>query len=217
MLTGNPARDIVSMMHNHIGWLALAQDTGCSVSLIDAAGRILFVNEAGLRVLGKTSLADTAGRTLQDVFPHEYAQQWLGLVRQCLSAGGPLVHYGVLHGRLYRSTIRPAPVFDGAVPAVLSVCQPNPAESPGDPLALVADQAKALGEAVGPLATLTTKELRVLTLVGEGLRNYEIAGSIDRSVRTVDGHVGALMRKLGAGSRAQLVATAVKAGLSRLK
>lgn len=204
-------QDLVS---HDTGWQALANDTGCSVSIIDAAGQFLFVNDVGLRVLGRTSQDQVVGKTLADVFPLEYARQWLALIRRCILEGATIVHFGVLHGRLYRSTVRPVQGGDGQVRA-MCVCQPNPADCPDDPTAIFATAARSSGNAVGPLSTLTTRELRVLTLIGEGLRNHEIAARIDRSVRTVDGHVAGLMRKLGVASRTQLVGVAVKAGLAR--
>jgi len=48
--------------------------------------------------------------------------------------------------------------------------------------------------------TLTWSEKKVLRLVLQGKTNKEIARSIDRSVRTVEGHRTRLMRKLGTDS-----------------
>ena len=60
---------------------------------------------------------------------------------------------------------------------------------------------------------LTTRELDVLALVAEGLRNAEIADRLFLSRRTVDHHVSAILRKLEAGSRGEAVATAQRLGL----
>jgi len=64
-------------------------------------------------------------------------------------------------------------------------------------------------------AQLTARELEVLGLLAEGLRNAEIAERLVVSVRTVDHHVSAILRKLDVGSRAQAAAAAADLGLTR--
>ena len=62
-------------------------------------------------------------------------------------------------------------------------------------------------------AGLTRRETEVLMLLGEGLRNAEIAGRLVLSRRTIDHHVSAILQKLGARSRGEAVATARRLGL----
>jgi DNA-binding NarL/FixJ family response regulator len=52
-------------------------------------------------------------------------------------------------------------------------------------------------------ARLTKRELEVLALITEGLRNNEIAGRLFLSVKTVDHHVSAILGKLGARTRGE--------------
>jgi DNA-binding CsgD family transcriptional regulator len=58
-------------------------------------------------------------------------------------------------------------------------------------------------------AGLTRRELEVLALLTDGLRNGEIAARLYLSVKTVDHHVGAILRKLDVRSRAEAVRIAV--------
>jgi DNA-binding CsgD family transcriptional regulator/tetratricopeptide (TPR) repeat protein len=62
-------------------------------------------------------------------------------------------------------------------------------------------------------AELTRRELEVLGLVAEGLRNADIAERLFLSPRTVDHHVSAIRRKLGARTRGEAVAAAGRLGL----
>ena len=62
-------------------------------------------------------------------------------------------------------------------------------------------------------AGLTARESEILELVAEGLRNAEIAERLVLSVRTVDHHVSAILRKLGARTRGEAVAEATRLAL----
>jgi DNA-binding CsgD family transcriptional regulator len=62
-------------------------------------------------------------------------------------------------------------------------------------------------------ANLTARELEVLALVTDGLRNAEIADRLVLSRRTVDHHVSAILRKLDARTRGEAVATAARLGV----
>ena len=64
-------------------------------------------------------------------------------------------------------------------------------------------------------ANLTAREVEVLSLVAEGLRNAQIAERLFLSQKTVEHHVSAILRKLGAGTRAEASAEAVRLGLAR--
>jgi DNA-binding NarL/FixJ family response regulator len=63
-------------------------------------------------------------------------------------------------------------------------------------------------------AGLTARELEVLALLSEGLRNAQIAERLVVSDRTVDHHVSAILRKLGARTRGEAVAEAARLALT---
>lgn len=65
------------------------------------------------------------------------------------------------------------------------------------------------------LRQLTAREVEVLTLIGGGLSNDEIATALAISVKTVKTHITHLIAKLAVRDRAQLVIAAFNAGLVR--
>ncbi|APZ10141.1 response regulator [Acidipropionibacterium acidipropionici] len=65
------------------------------------------------------------------------------------------------------------------------------------------------------IETLSDREREVLTLVGQGLTNTEIAGTLFLAETTVKTHIGHILTKLDLRDRVQMVITAYDAGLVR--
>jgi DNA-binding CsgD family transcriptional regulator len=63
-------------------------------------------------------------------------------------------------------------------------------------------------------ANLTPRELEVLTLVGEGLHNAEIASRLFLAEKTVAHHVSAILHKLGVTNRLQAAVEATRLGIT---
>jgi DNA-binding NarL/FixJ family response regulator len=79
----------------------------------------------------------------------------------------------------------------------------------------VAVGAKPLPHERPDVARLTQREREIVTLVGEGLSNAEIAHRLVVSPATAKTHVSRAMVKLGVRDRAQLVVLAYESGLVR--
>ncbi len=62
-------------------------------------------------------------------------------------------------------------------------------------------------------AGLTARELEVLQLLCDGLRNAQIAAQLVVSERTVDHHVSAVLRKLDVDTRGEAAAAAARLGI----
>lgn len=66
---------------------------------------------------------------------------------------------------------------------------------------------------ISRLDSLTPREQEVLRLIGRGLSRSQIAQTLCRSPKTIDGHREALMEKLDIHDRAELVRFAIREGL----
>jgi DNA-binding NarL/FixJ family response regulator len=79
---------------------------------------------------------------------------------------------------------------------------------PGDVLAVAESGTASDG------SMLSTREREVLALLVEGRSDLEIARALFISPRTASNHVGAVLRKLQVGSRAEAAVRAVREGLA---
>lgn len=106
---------------------------------------------------------------------------------------------------------------DELLRAVRAVVAGDALLSPGVTRRLIAEFAARSKEpaAADALAELTDREREVMTLVGIGLSNDEIARRLVVSPLTAKTHVSRAMVKLGARDRAQLVVLAYESGLVR--
>ncbi len=99
----------------------------------------------------------------------------------------------------------PIEIMNQAIRTVLAGGSWTP---PDIPLGGAAD--KETSDLVRRLASLTPQQMRVLTMLSEGLLNKQIAYELSVSEATVKAHVSAILMKLGVESRTQAVIAAAK-------
>jgi DNA-binding NarL/FixJ family response regulator len=80
-------------------------------------------------------------------------------------------------------------------------------------LAAVADGERAAEPARRLLTVLSDREREVLALIGQGMSNAEIGGTLHLSEATVKGYVSAVLGKIGAANRVQAALVAYRGGL----
>ncbi len=71
-------------------------------------------------------------------------------------------------------------------------------------------------EEIAKIALLTDRERELVTLIGEGLRNQQIADRLRISVITVRHHLSSIFSKLGVSDRFELAIYAYRHGLAKI-
>jgi two-component system response regulator NreC len=94
-------------------------------------------------------------------------------------------------------------------PKVAERVQPNKGMARGSS----SSDVKSKAPAGSKLTLLTPREEEVLRLIGRGLTRSEIAKTLCRSPKTIDGHRELIMKKLDIHDRAELVRFAIREGL----
>ncbi|MEU6430293.1 response regulator transcription factor [Microbispora sp. NPDC046973] len=110
--------------------------------------------------------------------------------------------------------------LDDILAAIRVVAAGDALLAPGVTRRLIADFVARPGAAPErsprPIEGITEREREVLTLIGRGRSNTEIAEDLFITVATAKSHVSRLLTKLGARDRVQLVITAYEMGLVTL-
>jgi two-component system NarL family response regulator len=78
-----------------------------------------------------------------------------------------------------------------------------------------ADVARKLADRLSQ-PSLTTREIQILQLVAEGMRNKELAGSLGISEQTAQGHIKNILSKLKVNDRTAAVTVALRRGIIRI-
>lgn len=122
------------------------------------------------------------------------------VMRRCVEFGASGFIPKSVAAEQMRAAIRT--VLDGGVwtPADLVLGQPADRET---------------ADLVARLSSLTPQQVRVLTMLSEGLLNKQIAYELSVSEATVKAHVSAILQKLGVESRTQAVIAAAKVDVGK--
>lgn len=119
------------------------------------------------------------------------------LIRQLLEAGA--------RGYLLKSDME-----QQIIAAVQTLAAHKPYFNPGVTDRILQGYLRGGGDAPAEPAVLTPREREVVQAIAEGLSNKEIARRLGISVKTVETHRSALMRKIGAHTVAEIVRYAAR-------
>jgi DNA-binding NarL/FixJ family response regulator len=170
--------------------------TGCDVVLMDVRMPRVDGVEATRRITARGDAPRVVVLTTFDLDEHAFAAIRAGAAAFLLKDARP---------EDLLDAIRTVHAGDSVVaPSTTRRLLDHFAATLPDPGAATADQR---------LTELTERELEVLTLVGRGLSNQELAAELYVAEATVKTHISRLLAKTGSRDRVQLVVLAYGAGL----
>ncbi|WP_053664354.1 response regulator [Streptomyces sp. MMG1121] len=203
--------------------------------LVRSGLRVLMADHADLEVVGEAATGEEAVRLVQEVDPDVVVMDIRmpgmdGIEATRRITAGPAAArvlmlttfdeddhvYGALRAGASGFVVKDM-ALDDILGAIRVVAAGDALIAPGVTRRLIADFAArpeaARERPARPLEGITEREREVLTLIGRGRSNTEIAEDLFITVATAKSHVSRLFTKLGARDRVQLVITAYEAGL----
>ena len=214
-------RNITTLKEAEERMRAIATAVSDVIVVIDEDGLFLEVlapkTEEGLLPLPPE---DVRGRHLREFLPPDQAEQALGFVRATISSGKSREDEALLDlpsGPTWVSS-RSAPLSlgDGRTVAVVHALDVSERKRLEEELQRLREETETAAEEGVKRASeygLTFREVTVLSLIARGKSDKEIAALLGLSPFTVNKHSSNLVRKLGARSRSQAAARAVREGI----
>jgi PAS domain S-box-containing protein len=171
--------------------------------------RFITGNKAICRMLG-CSLDEITNLAITDVHPQEDLDYLIDQYEKHERGESTLVKNIPVKrkdGSIFHADINSVPVTLAGVKYLMSIVRESSARKTASTQELNVSKGSNSGKSI------TGSEMRVLRLIVKGMSNKEIAESLHRSRRTIEGHRAHLMQKLGVDNSVDLVRKAVEAGL----
>ena len=211
--------DITALKEAEERMRAIATAVSDVIVVMDEDGLLLEVLAPRERVelLGLPPPEDLRGSRVHEFLPHDQAEWVLEFVRETISSGKPREAEALLDlpsGPTWVSS-RSAPLSlgDGRTVAVIHALDITERKRLEEELQRLREETEAEAEEGVKRAAeygLTFRETTVLNLIARGRSDREIAALLGLSPFTVNKHSSNLVRKLGARSRSQAAARAVR-------
>lgn len=194
------------------GYLSMfAAAPGLGVGLMSPDGTILFTNETAVRMFGGGTVEEHTGRSLADLYPREWAEEKIALLRRVAETDERLLIRYIWEGKRVEAQYQRIPAETGEEPRILVTIREGVTEDALIPEGF--EVVKIDTSNFGPLSVLTPRELEVLALIGQGKSAKEIAEVLKCSPRTVERHRDSMGKKLHKRDRVNLALIAQAAGL----
>ena len=201
-------------------WQGLIAEPETGVIVLARDGRVLYCNDQAVTIFRPDSddtAADVIGRTMSEILPADYVRDRMAALQRIAADGVSRILRTVWRGRQIVSWVHYIPPQPGEEDGgrFLSITRYHSGSiddllTGDDPPEMIPSSINELG----PLDVLSTRELEVLAMLGNGLDSAAIARRLHRSRSTIESHRNAIAAKLDASDRATLIDIAQRAGLT---
>lgn len=201
---------------------ALGSDPMSGVAIFGLGGAVIWANPQLSKLFRgpDASPAQSIGRKLKEVYPESFANEVVSVIDQAAASGKPALMRTIWRGeQIYTwvQPIKPEPSDSGEVAEtqVLTISRKVRGDETAKDLFPMVEFEKFDTKVInlGPLDVLSTRELEVLALLGQGLSAADIASVLHRSVKTINTHRESIGKKLKIDDRVKLAVVAQRAGL----
>lgn len=196
---------------------ALASDPMSGVALFEPGGNVLWANPQLSKMFRgpDASPAQSIGRRLKEIYPEVFANEVVSVIDQCAATGKPALMRTIWRGEQLYTWMQPFRPENANGVQVLAISRKVRGDENARDLFPMVEFEKFDTKVIdlGPLDVLSTRELEVLSLLGQGLSAAEIATALHRSVKTINTHRESIGKKLKIDDRVKLAVIAQRAGL----
>lgn len=209
--------DVLQLTSGSISIRALAE-SGVMFSVVAEDGTLLALSPAAIRNrerVGQPGVEAVVGQKLDQMYAPEIVAERMAIMQRCLSGEKPLTYRSVMWGEQYVTYVHKLPPQEGITSrAVIAIHQ----RVEGDVVSELYDGTEyfeAEHNEYGTLASLSPREVEVLSMLGQGQDTQEIAKTLCRSTETIISHKKSLYAKLRCDSHISAALVARRAGLTR--
>jgi DNA-binding CsgD family transcriptional regulator len=229
------AADASKQIHDHaklansVVFQALATEPNTGVGVVTSQGHILYINEQAARIFhGSDARAcDFIGRFWHDHLPNEWTRERLRVLGLIGVSGKPVLMRTLWRDQQQFTWIYPIERAskdeggddDDMLPPdlFLTITRRLGSEAEAEELTPANSDIEEIESGVmrlKSLGSLSSREMQVIALLGQGLSMGEAARVLRLSEKTVDNYRTLIHHKLNVHDRASLVLIAARAGLS---
>ncbi|MBX3390714.1 MAG: PAS domain-containing protein [Phycisphaeraceae bacterium] len=200
--------------------VALGSDPMSGVAIFGPGGAVVWANPQLSRMFrGPDATPEQAiGRKLKEIYPESFANEVASVIDQCAASGKSALIRMIWRGeQIYTwAQVISAEADEGTGEhQVLTISRKVRGDENAKDMFPTSDFEKLDMKVIdlGALDVLSTRELEVLALLGQGLSAANIASVLHRSVKTINTHRESIGKKLKIDDRVKLAAVAQRAGL----